>query len=543
MSDDASRIAYTQIDESPIAVESRVDMGPEGLRTIDQRYPFAGTPNAKVRLGFKTNGRGRTVWADIPGWAESDDIYLTRVSWAPDNRHVYAGILARDHKTHTVYKVDSTTGTAEVFYEETSPTWLNIRSGFEPEENGFRMISERDGIRRYYQVTADGAQALTPEGLLVNSVLCEADDDTLYVRGWQDEPLQSHIFRIDPVASEPSDSAPEAQPAFAATQLSDGEGLHYGTFAKDCSRYIGNFSSINQPPQSAVYEASGERLFWLNENKVEGDHPFVPYADAAISPERGTIEAPDGTELHYELYKPADLRAGEKRPSVTIVYGGPGVQRVHKGWARRDLPRMLAAHGFVVFQVDNRGATNRGKTFEDHLYRGMAKVEVVDQLVGARWLKSQDFIDPERMGVYGWSYGGYMTLHMLAQTDAYAAGVSGAPVTDWSLYDTAYTERYLGDPNPGTPNYTEGAYEHGNVMTHLDGLDEPVLVIHGMADDNVVFRHTVMLANAMVEAGKTNFKLAPYPGEKHGFRAEAAQIHRDKTILEFFLDELGKPER
>jgi len=545
MSDDASRIAYTQIDESPIAIEARVDMGPDGLRTIDQRYPFAGTPNAKVRLGFKPNGSGRTVWAEIPGWAEADDIYLTRVTWAPDNRYVYAGILARDHKTHAIYKVDSRNGNAEVFYEETSPTWLNIRSGFETNEAGFRMISERDGIRRYYQVTADGATALTPEGLLVNRVLCEADDGPLYVRGWDTDPLQSQIYRIDPVIGDttPEDAtAPDALPAFATTRLSQGEGLNYATFAKDCSRYISNFSSVTQPPQSAVHNASGERLFWLNENKVEGSHPFAPYAAKAVSPERGTIEAEDGSEMYYQLYKPRDLKAGEKRPSITIVYGGPGVQRVSKGWGRRALARMLTAHGFVVFQLDNRGSTNRGKAFEDHLYRGMGKVEVVDQLVGARWLKSQDFIDPERMGVYGWSYGGYMTLHMLAQTDAYAAGVSGAPVTDWRLYDTAYTERYLGDPNPDTPNYTQGAYENGDVMTHIDGLNEPVLVIHGMADDNVVFRHTVMLAEAMIEAGKTNFKLAPYPGEKHGFREEAARVHRDRTILEFFLNELGKAD-
>jgi len=145
----------------------------------------------------------------------------------------------------------------------------------------------------------------------------------------------------------------------------------------------------------------------------------------------------------------------------------------------------VAHHGFVVFQLDNRGATNRGKAFEDGLYRAMGNIEVRDQARGAEFLKAQSYIDPNRMGVYGWSYGGYMTLHMLGQTDIYKSGVSGAPVTDWSLYDTAYTERYLGSPVIGDKNYTEGAYENGSVFKHVEGLTEPFLLIHGMADDNV----------------------------------------------------------
>ena len=538
------RVAYTQIDESPVKLESRTDIGADGFTTIQQRYPFAGTDNAKVRLGFApTDRRGRTEWADIPGWDADDDIYLTRVAWAPDGESVYAGILSRDHKTHTVYRVDAANGASEVVYEETSPTWLNIRSDFAPTQDGFTLVSERDGIRRLYAVAGGEATALTPEGLLVNSVECEAEDGTLYVTGWQDDPLQRHIFRVTQAETvEAGEEAPAAAPAFAVERISAGEGLWSARFSDDCSRYVGYFSSPTQPPQSAVYSAAGERQFWLNENKVEGDHPFAAFAAKAVDPQYGTIAAADGTELHYELYLPPDLQEGERRPSVTIVYGGPGVQRVHKGWERRELSRLLAAHGFVVFKVDGRGSSNRGKAFEDPLYRGMAKVEVEDQIAGAEWLKSQDFIDPDRMGVYGWSYGGYMVLHMLGQTDLYAAGVSGAPVTDWALYDTAYTERYLGDPRTDNANYTEGAYEHGNVLAHIDGLTEPVLVIHGMADDNVVFRHSVKLADAMIAQDRHNLVMKPVPGEKHGFRSEAARIHRDQSILDFFREHLGRAE-
>ena len=537
LSPDASRVAYTQIDESPIAVETRANIGPDGITTIDQRYPFAGTDNATVRLGVVSTRGGATRWLDI---GDDPDIYLTRVAWSPDGQTVYAGVLSRDHKTHTIYAADPRTGESEVFYRETSPTWLNIRSDLDPIEGGFRMISERDGTRRLYAVTADGAEALTPPSLLVQSVRCQAGDVS-YVQGWQDSPLSTHLFRVERIQPAQG-SADTARPAFDVTQITSGEGQHFVSFNEDCSRYLGSYSSDSQPRQVRAYEADGTPLTWLNENALDADHPYAPYLAAHRDPEYGTLTAADGSELHYQLYTPADLQPGQRRASVTIVYGGPGVQRVMNRWERKHLARMLTQHGFVVFMLDGRGSTNRGKTFEDGLYRSLGRAEVVDQLAGAQWLKEQPFIDPDRMGVYGWSYGGYMTLMMLGQTDAYASGVAGAPVTDWALYDTAYTERYLGDPRTDDANYTDGAYERGSVFAHLDGLTEPVLVIHGMADDNVVFRHTVKLVDAMQKRGRHNLRLEAYPGEKHGFRATEAKIHRDRQILEFFLETLDLPD-
>lgn len=546
ISPDARRIAYTQIDESPIEIETRANIGPDGITTLDQRYPFAGTDNATVRLGVVRTTGGATRWVDL---GDDEDIYLTRVAWAPDSSALYAGILSRDNQTHTVYRVDLGDYSSEVFYQETSPTWLNIRSSFDAVDGGFRMISERDGIRRYYEISADGAKQLTPSDVLVDSVRCTANDGTLYVSGWKDDPLSTHLFKVETMkvlAHEDGEggdaSEGQTDTRIMSTQITDAPGQHGASFNSDCTRYLGSYSGDNTPYQVRAFEADGTPLAWLSENALGEDHPYAPYLDAHIAPEYGTLTAEDGAELHYQLYKPLDLKAGEKRASVTIVYGGPGVQRVMNRWQRKHLPRMLAHHGFVVFAVDGRGSTNRGKAFEDVLHRALGRAEVVDQKLGAEWLKQQDFIDPDRMGVYGWSYGGYMVLMMLGQTDLYASGVSGAPVTDWALYDTAYTERYLGDPRPDHPNHTPGAYEGGSVFTWLDGLTEPVLVIHGMADDNVVFRHTVKLMDAMQKRGRHNLHLMTYPGEKHGFRANSSRIHRDRQILEFFLDTLDLPE-
>ena len=534
LSGDASKVAYTQIDESEIVIENRIEFGADGISNVSQRYPFAGTKNATVKLGVVSARGGKTRWVDI---GKDEDIYLTRVAWGPDNQTLFAGILARDHKTHTIYKIDSQTGKSEVFYQETSPTWINIRSNLKAtEDGGLIFTAERNDKRQVFKVGADGdVNALTPETLNVKSLSC-MNGDTAYVTGWQDTPLSTHVFKIN-LAGTGGDEEEAEIKAPLVTQITGIEGQNSARFDVKCSRYLGYYSGVNTPPQLRAYEADGSPLAWLNENPLDETHAYHEYLGAHVTPEFGQIPAEDGTMLDYALYKPSDMKPGEKRASITVVYGGPGVQIVSQGWGRA-FNQMLAHHGFVVFSIDGRGASNRGKAFEDVLYRAMGKAEVVDQSAGAKWLKEQSFIDPDRMGIYGWSYGGYMSLHMLAQTNLYESGVSGAPVTDWSLYDTAYTERYLGDPTPGAPNYTEGAYENNSVFAHIDGLTEPVLLIHGMADDNVVFRHSVKLMAEMQKAGKHNMRVMTYPGEKHGFRAQPNRTHRDRQILEFFLETL-----
>ena len=540
ISPDANRIAYTQIDESPIAIETRANIGPDGITTLDQRYPFAGTDNATVRLGIVPLRGGATRWLDL---GDDPDIYLSRVAWAPDGQHVYAGILSRDQKSHQIYRYDVNSGARDLFYQETSETWINILSGFKATEAGLRLISERDGKRRYYEITEDGIEALTPRSLSVRSVRCETGD-TLYISGQRDDPLSRHLFRVERVAaSQPVVETDRPAPvAFDVDVITSGDGQHSASFDGGCTRYLGRFSSNAQPAQTRVFDADGTALAWLSENALDADHPFAPFLAKRITPEYGTLQTETGQALTYELYKPLDLKPGERRASVTLVYGGPASPRVINRWERKHLANILAHHGFVVFQIDGRGSSINGQKTEDFLYRQLGRAELVDQKIGAVWLKEQPFIDPDRMGVYGWSYGGYMTLMMLGQTDDYASGVAGAPVTEWELYDTAYTERYLGDPRPDHPNHTPGAYERGSVFPHLDGLSEPVLVIHGMSDDNVVFRHTVKLIDAMQKRGQHNLRLMTYPGEKHGFRGNHSRMHRDRQILDFFLDTLDEED-
>lgn len=520
-------IAYSQIDESPIAVEYRIEYGANGIENVAQRYPFAGTNNALVKLGVVPITGGKTVWVDI---GDNPDIYLARVYWSKNGKKLYVAILSRDHKSLKMLVANPQTGESKLLFEETSKTWINVRGDFKAlDDGGFLWSSERSGFWHIYRYDADGKSPvqITKGDWPVSKVNCiDEAGEKIYFTGWQKSALEQHIYSIGFDGN-------------SLKQLSKGHGVNTASFAGNCSRYIGTNSTKTTPPQTRAYKNDGSPLIWLNENKLDKTHPYAPYLASHITPEFGQLPAADGTMMDYMLYKPSNMQPGKKYPAVTIVYGGPGVQRVNNGWnSKLFLAQMLADNGFVVFQMDNRGASNRGKKFEDYLYRSMGKTEVADQSVGAEYLKSLPYIDGNRMGVYGWSYGGYMTLHMLAQTDYYKAGVSGAPVTDWTLYDTAYTERYLGDPRPGNANYTKGAYEDAAVFAHLDGLTEPFLLIHGMADDNVVFRHSIKLMNEMQKRDAQNLHIMTYPGEKHGFRTKANKIHRDQQILDFFLTEL-----
>ena len=528
MSPNERYMAYSKIDESPVAIEERIEFSADGIENVAQRYPFAGTDNATVRLGIKPLGGGRTVWADI---GTDPDIYLARVFWSADGNTMYASVLSRDQKSLKMLEVSPITGASTLMFEETSPTWISLRgSSFKAlEDGGFLWTSQRDGFRHIYRYAAGGQNPVqvTRGDWPVSKLNCVDEDNRhIFFSGSKDTPLESNIYRIGFDGGN-------------LMQLSEGEGRHSANFAENCAAYIGTYSNNSTPPQTRAFNANGKPLIWLNENKVDDSHPYAPYLTSHVTPQFGQIPSEDGTMLDYALYRPSDMLPGERRPAITMVYGGPGVQTVHKGWGRLTA-QMLVDQGYIVFQLDNRGAYNRGKEFEDHLYRSMGRTEVIDQAAGAEFLKKLRFVDPDRMGVYGWSYGGYMVLHMLAQTDLYTSGVAGAPVTDWALYDTAYTERYLGDPRTDNANYTKGAYEDGAVFAHLDGLTEPFLLMHGMADDNVVFRHTIKLMDEMQKKGAHNMRLMTYPGEKHGFRKKENQIHRDQEILNFFSETLGK---
>ncbi len=518
-SPDEEYIAHTQIDESPVAIAERLDFSADGTKTIRQRYPFAGTDNVRIRLGITTPRGGRTIWAELGSDA---NIYLADAVWARNGSTLYVLRLSRDQQTLDVLAVNPETGQSRIILTETSETWVNLRGGLRPLPDGhFLWESERSGFNHLYLYAADGRliRQLTEGDWPVSQVECvNIATNTIYFAGWRTSALEQHVFKLNTETGE-------------INQLTETPGWHSAGFDGKCARFLHRYSSDVQPPQVSLETVEDGFSFWLVENQLDDTHPYTPYKDSHLAWTYGTLTAEDGQELDYRVLWPEGHTpdTASPAPAIQLVYGGPHVQQVANRW-RSLYPQYLADQGYVVFQLDNRGAWNRGKAFEDVIYQQMGQPEVTDQALGTKWLASQPGVDGDRIGVQGWSYGGYMTLMMLGQQpDLYAAGVAGAPVTDWRTYDTAYTERYMGDPREGS-----AAYDAASVLTYARGIkDDALLLIHGMADDNVIFQNSIDLMAALQTAG-TDFELMTYPGEKHGFRQRKNRIHYTTKAVEFF---------
>jgi dipeptidyl-peptidase-4 len=260
--------------------------------------------------------------------------------------------------------------------------------------------------------------------------------------------------------------------------------------------------------------------------KIANDHPYKPFHARHVEASFGEIKASDDQSMFYRLTPPADISG--THPTIVYVYGGPGAQKVKKEWGSL-LVQMFAQQGYGVLELDNRGSANRGRFFEAPLYQNMGNSEVEDQVLGLSVLANTAWADLSRVGIFGHSYGGFMTLmSMCKAADHFKTGVAVAPVSDWAIYDTHYTERYMGLPEDNAAGYRDG-----NVLTHLDKLTGPLLLIHGMADDNVLFTHSTMLMSELQKRNKP-FDLMTYPGAKHSMQETHVSVHRFNLILDFF---------
>ena len=315
------------------------------------------------------------------------------------------------------------------------------------------------------------------------------------------------------------------------------DGWHEAVFAENGQFFVDTFSNPSTPEQVSIRDANDQLLVWLEQNELNPSHPYAPYLARHSAPEFGTLKAADGQALHYYLLKPPGFDPQRRYPVLINVYGGPGAQWVRRRWQGGGLDSYLAQQGYLVFQLDNRGSARRSRQFTDVIYRNMGQHEVADQLVGIDWLRSLPFVDTKRLAVFGSSYGGFMTLRMLAAaSDKIAAGVAHAAPVDWHTYDTYYTEHYLGHPKT-----EQKAYQISGVLPYIKDLRSPVLITHGMADDNVLFSNATTLMQALNQNG-TLYELMTYPGERHGIRSPANRLHWYRTIESFLTRRMG-PEQ
>ncbi|MBL4940078.1 MAG: DPP IV N-terminal domain-containing protein [Colwellia sp.] len=520
-------IAFLRVDETPVQVVIRNEIYAEKIELIEQRYPATGTNNVHIQLAV-TDIKGKKIRFIELDEAQGDnkkDFYLPRVQWLPDSKNLSYQWQSRDQKILKLKTYNLKKRKQKTLLTERSKHWLNLHHDlhFLSDNKSFIWASERDGFKHLYHFTNKGKliNQLTKGNWVVNSIKhIDEENELIYFTGRADTPLERHLYRVPLNGKSPEHVA----------RLSKRNGFHDINFSRDSNSYIDSFSNITTPKQVSLHQANGEHITWLAQNKVNDTHPISPYYDDLIQPKFGTITANDDkTPLYYKLYQPKNMAPGKKYPVIVNVYGGPIAQRVRNIWQGANMTQYMLQQGYIVFELDNRGSNYRGTDFEFPLYEKLGQVEVDDQIMGVKYLHSLPFVDKERIGIFGHSYGGYMALMaMFKAGDYFKAGVSGAPVTDWLLYDTHYTERYLNHPEVNADGY-----EQSSVFPYVSGLSGPLMVYHGMADDNVLFTNTTKLIKTLQDENK-QFELMTYPGSKHSMRGKKVKVHLNNTIMSFF---------
>jgi dipeptidyl-peptidase-4 len=538
-SHDGERLAYVEVDETHIPTYRIQHQGrPDPLSHEDHGYPFAGQQNAKVRLGVVPRRGGATVWMDVglDGLPATDDLYLARVDWLPDGG-LAAQIQNREQTRLDLVRFDPRTGARTLLLSERSEVWVNLHGAFRALEGptrglvatelvgAFLWASEKTGFRHLYLHDRQGKElrALTSGEWMVDGVAgVDEARGHVYFTATKDGPTEQHLYRVPLAGGE-------------IVRLTPEPGMHGIAMSHDCTTFVDSWSGPSAPPQLTLRTITDGA-----DGSIVRELPITPdprVAALGLPPPRlVSLKSRDGVELHGAMYTPPAGTGGPPWPTIVSVYGGPHAQRVTQGWGMTvDMrAQYLASLGFLVWKLDNRGSARRGLAFEGAIKNDMGNLEVQDQVDGVRWLVDQGYADPARVGIYGWSYGGYMAAMALARApDTFKAAVAGAPVTSWDGYDTHYTERYM-----GTPQSNPAGYASSSVLTHVPQIRGSLMIVHGLIDENVHFRHAARLIDALVKARKPH-DLMLFPDERHMPRSEADRVYMEERLRDFFVQELG----
>jgi dipeptidyl-peptidase-4 len=526
---DDSAIAYKRFDEAPVPVVRRFEIFADRTDVVEQRYPAAGDPNVLVDLMIVAPSTGALRKVDL---GAERDIYLVRADWSADSKHLVYQRQMRDQKRLELVAVNAATLAQRTLLTETSTTWVSIHDDlrFLKRRNAFIWSSERSGRNHLYLYDMDGKllHPISSGNWGIDNVLAvDEAAGRVFVSSNRDAVIDKQAYML----------ALDGSSADKPTRITKGDGWHEASFSRNGEVFVDTFSDPSTPPQVSIRRPDGSMVEWLERNELKAGHPYAKYQADHLPTEYGNLKANDGQTLYYSLIKPSNFNPARRYPVFLSTYGGPHAQHVARRWGN-NFDQYMAQQGYVVFRLDNRGSSRRERQFTDAIYKQLGKHEVEDQIAGIDWLGKQSFVDARRIGVFGWSYGGFMTLRLLAAaSDKIAMGVSVAPVTDWALYDTHYTEQFVG----ATPKSDPAAYQDSGVFAHLDGLKSPLLLVHGMADDNVLFTNTTRLIDSLVNRG-VKFDLMTYPGAKHGLASRANQRHVYGTIEAFFRKNLGGGE-
>jgi dipeptidyl-peptidase 4 len=526
-SPDSSQIVFLQMDETRVPTYPITDYLPTNADVQNEKYPKPGDPNPVVRLGVVSTKGGSVKWISL---TENPDTYIPRFGWVRDGL-LWAELLNRNQDTMELYFIEAKSGrTRKVLTETSKDAWVEVNNDFHVLKSGDRFLwpSWRTGHTHLYLYSFDKNNPLAGDAKLEKQLDdgdyemlgvqgIEEESGTVYVSANKDDPRQEQLYAVkldgsglQPVSKEP--------------------GTHTVTFADDGKHYADTYSAVLVPPKRSVCAAAGNpcHSFWEARDVSQYDW---------VAPKDMELKAADGaTTMYAQLVMPAAVPASGKFPLIVYIYGGPAGQTVRNTWAdgvTDPVNQMMAEKGYAIFSVDNRGTPNRGRDFlASAIHRSFGGLELKDQLAALDQIFAQNpALDKSRVCIWGWSNGGSMTMYSLLHSRAYKCGISGAPVTDWHLYDSIYTERYLGLPKDNAK-----AYDDSSMPAAAANLNDSLLLIHGTSDDNVHVQNSIQMINALINA-KKQFRLMLYPGKTHGVTGDA-RIHLFHMMQEFLEENL-----
>ncbi len=513
-----NKLAYYKMNETMVTNYGlmKFETKPSGLENI--KYPMAGAKSHEVKVAIYDFNKKRSIEVETGEPAEQ---YLTNIAWSPNEEYLYIAVVNREQNEMKLNLYDGLSGKfIKTLFTETHPKYV------EPEkpvlfvknnEKQFIWLSERDGYNNLYLYERGGKllKQLTHLKQHISEVVSfDATGANLYFNAYSTDGMNKYLYSVEIKSGK-------------VTQHTKIEGIHAALVSDDGFYIADNFSNLTTPRQIILNDNKG-KIYGSILNAI---NPIANYANTDIS--LGKIKSPDGvTDLNYRMIKPANFDENKKYPTIVYVYGGPHAQMVTNSWLGQAELWMLAfaQQGFVIFTLDNRGSGNRGLNFENVIHRQLGKAEMEDQLAGVKFLKQQKFIDSTRMGVYGWSFGGFMTTSLMTRTpEVFKVGVAGGAVIDWSMYEVMYTERYM-----DTPQENPDGYKENNLLNYTKNLKGRLLLIHGTNDNTVLWNHTLNYAKQCVDDGIL-IDYAVYPTHEHNVLGKD-RVHLFKKINQYFND-------
>ena len=518
-SPDSTSIAFLRFDENPVPEFTVVDHIPYDQNLEVTNYPKAGDPNPIVKLGVVSAAGGDIRWVDTYKYQPAD-LLISRVAWTPDSKTVVYQAQNREQTFLDVNFAGARDGKSTNVIHEISKAWVAINENpIWLKDGTFIWASERNGWEHLYQYSADGKllRQITDGKWEIRSI--EGVDEAngyIYFTAMKDNPIAPNGYRVKLDGT-------------GLTRLTTTEGSHRVDLSPAHNYFVDVWSDLNTPSQVRLYDASGKLVRVISENKVDALKQYKLGAAELLQ-----VKTRDGFVMEAMMIKPPDFNPNKKYPVMSFTYSGPHAPQVRNAWGSQAymFHQLLAQKGYIIWVCDNRTASGKGMEATWPVYKNFGELELRDLEDGLTWLKSQSYVDGSRIGIWGWSYGGFMTSYALTHSESFKMGIAGGTVADWRDYDSVYTERYMGTPQ----NNPEG-YKNSSPRNAAKNLHGKLLLIHGAIDDNVHMANTMQFIYELQKAGK-QFQLMLYPKSRHGVTDPLLVKHMRQMMLDFIVENL-----